>query len=197
MILTDKDIRKLVEEQDMITPFVERQKQAGLISYGLDGSGYDIRLAHKYRLFQMDMARRSLIKIDPKDPRLEQFWIDKDSSGGLIVVPARGLVQVASIEKLNMPRNVQAFSHDGKSTYARFGIIPNITPIDAGYSGNITFSVFNPYDVDIVLHAGEGITQLIFQWLSEDVETSYDEKGGKYQDSEGVVGSKIKEPVDE
>lgn len=204
-ILPDWRIRELVESHNMIENFVERQKQAGVMSYGLDGYGYDMRIQEHYKEPDWSLADRGInFEIDPKrildvrqDGKLytnNEFVMYKDNNaiGGKIRIKPRSLVQVVSTERLNMPDNVCAYSYLGKSSYARNGIFPIITPIDAGYSGFVTFSIVNPFDVPAIVYANEGITQLVFFEMNTKSEKTYATKGGKYQNSQGIQGSLIK-----
>jgi dCTP deaminase len=204
-IVPDWRIRELVKEKNMIESFVERQKQNGVMSYGLDGYGYDIRIQSHFKEpdwslkdlginFEIDPKRILTAKEDGKLYHNNEFVLmkDADAIGGKIRIQPRSFIQVVSVEKLNMPDNVKAFSFLGKSSYSRHGIFPIITPIDEGYSGFITFSIVNPFDVPAIVYSGEGITQLVFFEMNSDCDVTYADKGGKYHGSEGIQGTVIK-----
>lgn len=204
-LLADFQIRELVKSHNMIENFVEKQKQTGVLSYGLDGFGYDIRVQDCYRVPDYYARQGINMEIDPKrivdvllpDKRYanNEFALmqDRVADAGKIRIAPNSFVQVVSVEKFNMPNNVIALSPFGKSTYGRFAIFPIITPIDAGYSGYITFAVLNPHPIPCVIYANEGLAQIQFYQSELSAETSYADKGGKYQGSEGIQGSKIKE----
>lgn len=186
MQLNDKQIRQLVEEQGMIVNFVEKQKQNGVVSYGLDSCGYDIRLQSVYKV-----PTHLITEIDVKNPNTANGYQERTAGDNRIVIPPLSSIMVSSVEEFNMPRNVCAHNELGKSSYARYGLQVNMTPIEPGYKGGLTFSLSNSTPLPFVVYANEGITQLSFHFVDE-VETSYADKGGKYMGSKGVVAGKVK-----
>lgn len=185
MQLNDKQIRQLVEDQGMIVNFVDKQKQDGVISYGLDSCGYDIRIQNVYKA-----PTYLLTEIDVKNRNTEHGYQYKTAGDNRIVIPPHSAIMVASVEEFNLPRNVCAHNNFGKSTYARYGLVCNMTPIEPGYKGGLTFGLINTTHLPFVVYANEGIAQLTFHFV-EDVETSYADKGGKYQGSKGVTAGKV------
>lgn len=203
-LLADWQIRELVESSNMIENFVERQKQVGVLSYGLDGYGYDVRIQDRFKAPDYTLRPDVTVEIDPKrildilQPDTQyhrgEFVLMKDyeADAGKIRIMPNSFVQVVSVEKFNMPDNVKAFSHFGKSSYSRLALFPIIPPIDEGYSGYITFTIYNPHPVPAILYSNEGIAQLTFVQTDAVPEKTYATKGGKYQGSEGLQGSLIK-----
>lgn len=192
MQLTDKQIRELVSKHNLIENFVEKQKQVGVLSFGLDSCGYDFRIRPEYKYPKLDLSR-TITKVDPKDPRLDIVLMAQSASGdGKIEINPNSFVRVSTIERFNMPNNVCARAL-GKSTYTRNGVFPVLAPIEPGFSGTLTFSVVNSTQYPAVIYANEGIAQIQFFLLDSDVEMSYADKGGKYMDSNGLTESKIKE----
>lgn len=190
VLMSDKKIREFVESHNMIENFSEKVKKNGLFSYGLGSFGYDARLAGTYSILSLDTLKNLGMALDTKDPQVMNLFKGTNEAAGKVTIPPRSVASLLLIEKFNLPNNVQAYSHFGKSSYSRAGIIPNITPIDAGYSGSITFSVNNFTDVPIVLYANEGIVQLSFWMEEEDCEESY-AVDGKYMGSEGLTTPKF------
>lgn len=192
MLLSDKEIRKLCIENEMIVPFadIEDKKQSkleGKMSYGLDGSGYDIRLHHDYEVLRPTIDSRCL---DPKDKNQSKYYLKKSALTGYFEIEPYSIARVRSFEKLNMPNDVKALCHMGKSTYTRNGVMVLMTPIDEGYSGYITFCLQNTTHLPQKIYVGEGIAQLTFHRIVDGVETSYADRDGKYMNSEGIEGSK-------
>lgn len=189
-LLSDKRIREYVEKHNMIENFSEKVKKEGIFSYGLGSFGYDARLSGKYSVLSLDALKRLGMSLDTKDQQVMNMFQGTSEAAGKVVVPARSVALLSLMETFNMPNNVQAYSHFGKSSYARAGIIPNICPIDAGYSGSITFSVNNLTDVSITLYAYEGIAQISFWAEDDDCEESY-AVDGKYMGSAGLTTPKF------
>lgn len=185
-LLSDKNIREYVEKYNMITPFAEKTKRDGLFSFGLGSFGYDARLDGQYKVLSFKELERYGMVLDTKNEQVMNMFKGKNEAGGRIEIPAHSVAVLKLVEHFNMPNHVQAYSHFGKSSYGRAGIIPNICPIDAGYSGAITFSVNNFSPVPIVLYANEGIVQLSFWAEEEDCEESY-AVDGKYMNSTGLT----------
>lgn len=193
MPLSAIEIERLALEHGMIDPFVQRQKQYGVLSYGLDSYGYDIRVGAEYKKpNKLYFKDKPDVMIDPKNHMFNPGMATFVAGDGKIIVDARSFVQVSSVECFNMPANIQAYSHFGKSSYSRNGIFPLITPIDAGFKGFLTFAIVNCTDIPAVVYANEGIAQLSF-WLCDETSFTYADKGGKYMNSEKNQGAIVKE----
>lgn len=190
MILNDAQIIELAA-QGMITPFqVKLIREAdiqsiynykrGVISYGLSSYGYDIRLSR--REFKVFRHIPGTI-INPKDfnpDNLESMELQEDKWGEFFIIPARSYGLGVAVEKLQMPPNLTAICI-GKSTYARAGLIANLTPVEASWRGHLTIEISNSSSTDCRIYANEGIAQLLFL-QGEPCTTSYEDRSGKYQD---------------
>ena len=190
MILNDAQIIELAA-QGMITPFqVKLIREAdiqsiynykrGVISYGLSSYGYDIRLSR--REFKVFRHIPGTI-INPKDfnpDNLESVELQEDKWGEFFIIPARSYGLGVAVEKLQMPPNLTAICI-GKSTYARAGLIANLTPVEASWRGHLTIEISNSSSTDCRIYANEGIAQLLFL-QGEPCTTSYEDRSGKYQD---------------
>lgn len=166
-------------EHNMIEPFLEKQKGRGRISYGLSSYGYDIRLADEYRIFG---AARGAV-VDPKDFPAEAFLPHRGES---CVVPPHCYVLARSLECFHMPRGVLALC-TGKSTYARCGIVVNVTPLEPGWTGHLTMCIANTSPLPVKVYSGEGIAQVLFLEGDELCAVSYSDRRGKYQSQVGIV----------
>ncbi|MHB2026195.1 MAG: dCTP deaminase [Elusimicrobiota bacterium] len=183
MIKSDKWIRRMCRERKMIDPYVDRQAAAGKISYGLSSYGYDIRLADEYKIFTN--VRGAVV--DPKAFDPDAFV---DHKGPFCMVPPNSFVLARSVERFDIPRNVLAICL-GKSTFARCGIIVNVTPLEPEWRGYLTIEISNTTPLPAKVYSGEGIAQLLFLESDEACETSYADRKGKYQAQKGVVGPKV------
>ncbi len=182
-IKPDKWIRKMALEEKMIAPFVESQVRENVISYGVSSYGYDVRIADEYKIF----TNINSTIVDPKhfDPR--SFV---DFKGEVCIVPPNSFALGRTIEYFKIPRNTMTICV-GKSTYARCGIITNVTPLEPGWEGYITLEVSNTTPLPAKIYSGEGIAQILFFESDEECLTSYAEKKGKYQGQTGVTLPKI------
>jgi dCTP deaminase len=160
-------------EHEMIAPFSERQARTGSISYGLSSYGYDIRLADEFKIF----TNVDTDTIDPKnfDPR--NFI---DFKGDVCIIPHNSFVLARTVEYFKIPRNIMTICV-GKSTYARCGIIVNVTPFEPEWEGFATLEISNTSPLPAKIYANEGIAQVVFFEASEVCETSYADRKGKYQ----------------
>lgn len=183
MIKSDKWIKRMAKEFKMIEPFEEKQIKKGVISYGLSSYGYDIRLSDEFKIFTN--VFNSII--DPKNFDPKSFV---DYKGDACVIPPNSFILGRSIEYIRMPRKILGICI-GKSTYARCGIIVNITPIEAEWEGQITIEISNTTPLPVKVYAYEGIAQLIFFESDEECEESYKDKKGKYDKQVGIVLPKI------
>lgn len=188
-LLSDRDITKLCvgTKTPMITPFVEKQVGNGIISYGLSSYGYDIRVGYDFKIFT---NLNSTSVIDPKNfakESLHDIHVDK---GGFIQIPPNSYALCCSLERFNLPRDVTGICL-GKSTYARCGIICNITPLEGGWTGFLTLELGCATPLPARIYAGEGIAQILFFRGQTQCNISYADRGGKYQNQVGVVPARI------
>jgi len=182
-IKPDKWIRKMALEEKMIDPFVENQVRENVISYGVSSYGYDVRIADEYKIF----TNLNSTIVDPKqfDPR--SFV---DFKGDVCIVPPNSFALGRTIEYFKIPRKTMTICV-GKSTYARCGIITNVTPLEPGWEGYITLEVSNTTPLPAKIYSGEGIAQILFFESDEECLVSYAERKGKYQGQTGVTLPKI------
>lgn len=181
MIKSDKWIREKSISSKMIDPFVEHQDGKDKISYGLSSYGYDIRVADEYKVFTNVHGT----VVDPKKFDEKAFV---DIKAATCVVPPNSFALARSVEKFKIPREVLAVCL-GKSTYARCGIIVNVTPLEPGWEGYLTIEISNTTPLPAKIYANEGICQVLFFEADDDdvCETSYADKKGKYQAQRGVT----------
>jgi len=179
VIKSDRWIRQQALEKGMIKPFEERQVRAGVISYGLSSYGYDLRIADEFKIF----TNINNTLVDPKafDPR--SFV---DYQGPVCIVPPNSFALGRSVEYFKIPRNVLTISV-GKSTYARCGIITNVTPFEPEWEGFVTLEISNTTPLPAKIYANEGIAQVLFFESDEACQTSYADRQGKYQGQQGIV----------
>ena len=166
-------------EKSMIKPFEDRQVRKGTISYGLSSYGYDIRIADEFKIF----TNINTTIVDPKgfDPR--SFV---DYQGEVALIPPNSFALGRSVEYFKIPRNVLTICV-GKSTYARCGIITNVTPFEPEWEGYVTLEISNTTPLPAKIHANEGICQFLFLQGAGPCETSYADKSGKYMRQRGVA----------
>lgn len=179
MIKSDRWIKQMALEKGMITPFEERQVRAGTISYGVSSYGYDIRIADEFKIF----TNINTTIVDPKafDPR--SFV---DFKGETCVIPPNSFALGRSVEYFKIPRNVMTITV-GKSTYARCGIITNVTPFEPEWEGFVTLEISNTTPLPAKIYANEGIAQVLFFESDETCMVSYADRQGKYQGQLGIV----------
>jgi len=178
-IKSDRWIRRMVKEHGMIEPFADAQVRSGVISYGLSSYGYDLRIADEIKIF----TNINTTIVDPKafDPR--SFV---DYQGPVCIVPPNSFVLGRSVEYFKIPRNVLTLCV-GKSTYARCGIITNVTPFEPEWEGFVTLEISNTTPLPAKIYANEGIAQVLFFESDEACQTSYADRQGKYQGQQGIV----------
>ena len=180
-VMSDKWITKMAIKKGMITPFEGRLETKGILSFGLSSYGYDIRLSQKIkRLTESQM-------IDPKNVKMDNF---EDCVSEKIIIDKGESILGMSYEYLKIPRNVLGLCM-GKSSYARLGIIVNITPLEPEWEGHITISIINGSNHRVVLYPGEGIAQIIFLKAHELCEVSYKDRKGKYQAQKDIEVTRI------
>ena len=180
MILPDHRIRTLATEQGMIEPFVDGQVREEVVSYGLSSFGYDMRVAGEFRVFTPNIYNSV---VDPK--RIDERALVEYEVDDHILIPPNSYVLGRSIEYFRMPSDVLGLVL-GKSTYARSGIIVNVTPLEPGWEGHVTIEIGNGTPLPAKVYSEEGIAQVVFL-TGETPEVSYDQKEGKYQHQEGIT----------
>ena len=178
-LLPDHWIESMVAEHRMIEPFVQRQVRKGCISYGLSSYGYDIRVADEFKVFTN--VHGALV--DPKrfNPRSWVFI-----KGSACIIPPNSFALAHSVEYFRIPRAILTLCV-GKSTYARCGIIVNVTPFEPEWEGQATLEISNTTPLPAKIYAHEGIAQVLFFEGKEPCRTSYKDRKGKYQRQRGIV----------
>jgi dCTP deaminase len=182
-IKPDHWIRTMAKERGMIEPFVDHQVRDGVISYGVSSYGYDIRVADEFKIFTNVYSAI----VDPKhfDP---QSMVD--FKGEICIIPPNSFALARTIEYFRIPRNVLTICL-GKSTYARCGLIVNVTPFEPEWEGYVTLEISNTTPLPARIYANEGIAQVIFFQADEECEISYADKKGKYQYQQSIILPKI------
>ena len=182
-LLPDFRIREYALKEKMIEPFVDKQQKNGVISFGLSSYGYDIRVADEFKIF----TNVNSAVVDPK-----QF--DKrsmvDFKGDICVIPPNSFVLAKTVEYFRIPRQVLTICV-GKSTYARCGIIVNVTPFEPEWEGFVTLEISNTTPLPARIYANEGIAQVLFFESDAPCEVSYADKKGKYQNQKGIALPKL------
>jgi dCTP deaminase len=182
-IKSDRWIRQMALEHGMIEPFADRQVREGVISYGVSSYGYDMRVATEFKIFTNVL--NSLV--DPKHFDPKSFV---EFEGDVCIVPPNSFALGRSVEYFRIPRNVITITV-GKSTYARCGIITNVTPFEPEWEGFVTLEFSNTTPLPAKIYANEGVAQMLFFESDEVCETSYADRGGKYQGQKGVTLPKM------
>ena len=172
-IKSDKWIRRMAREHRMIDPFAENQVRDGVISYGVSSYGYDIRVAGEFKIF----TNVNSTIVDPKRFDQQSFV---DFKGDVCIVPPNSFALARTVEYFRIPRSILTICL-GKSTYARCGIIVNVTPFEPEWEGTATLEISNTTPLPAKIYANEGIAQVVFFEADEICETSYADKKGKYQ----------------
>jgi dCTP deaminase len=183
MLKSDRWIRKMSLEHDMINPFSEKQVREGVISYGLSSYGYDLRVADEFKIF----TNVNNAMVDPKRFDEKSFVTVQTD---ICIVPPNSFALARSIEYFKIPRSVLTICV-GKSTYARCGIIVNVTPFEPEWEGFVTLEISNTTPLPARIYANEGLCQIIFFESDEVCETSYADRRGKYQAQKGIVLPKL------
>ncbi|MRI59101.1 MAG: dCTP deaminase [Epsilonproteobacteria bacterium] len=176
-------IRKKALEEGMIEPFCEDQIGQGVVSYGLSSYGYDIRVSDEFKIF-------TNVNAEVVDPKAFDERNVVDFKGDVCIVPPNSFALARTVEYFRIPRNVLAICV-GKSTYARCGIIVNVTPFEPEFEGHITIEISNTTPLPAKIYANEGIAQVLFFEGDEDCEVSYKDKRGKYQQQTGITLPRI------
>jgi dCTP deaminase len=179
----DHWIRKMALEHKMIEPYVDTQERKGVISYGVSSYGYDLRVADEFKIFTNVFGAT----VDPKhfDPKSMV-----DFSGEVCIVPPNSFALARSIEYFRIPRGVLTVCL-GKSTYARCGIIVNVTPFEPEWEGFVTLEISNTTPLPAKIYANEGLAQVLFFEADEPCDVSYADKKGKYQKQQSIMLPKL------
>ncbi len=177
----DHWIRRMALEHGMIEPFVDHLVRDGVISYGLSSYGYDIRVADEFRIFTPGLG--DLAVVDPK--QLDHRTM-VDFQGEVCIIPPNSFALARTVEYFRVPRNVLCLCV-GKSTYARCGIIVNVTPFEPAWEGYVTLEISNTTPLPAKIYANEGIAQVLFFEADEVCEVSYADRRGKYQGQRGIA----------
>jgi len=183
MLLADHQIKALARKYKMIEPFSEKSVKKGVISYGLSSYGYDFRITDEFKIFTNTFNTL----VDPKDFRKESFV---DYKGKVCIIPPNSFVLTRSLEYVRMPSDIFVIMV-GKSTYARCGIIVNVTPLEPGWEGHITIEVSNSTPLPVRVYANEGICQGIFLKGDKPPQYTYAQRSGKYQKQRGITLAKV------
>jgi len=183
VIKNDRWIRRMALEQGMIAPFEERLISRGVISYGLSSYGYDIRVSNRFKVF----TNVNATVVDPKEFDPGAF---AEFQGDVAIIPPNSFVLGVTVEYFRIPRNVLTICL-GKSTYARCGIIVNVTPFEPEWEGTATLEISNTTPLPARIYANEGIAQVIFLETDEVCEKSYKDRGGKYDKQQDITLPRI------
>lgn len=180
---SDRWIRTMAVEMGMISPFADGQIQAGKISFGLSSYGYDMRLSTSFKRLRPPFP-------DILDPKAIESSFFEDFEGDSCILPPHSFVLGRSLEYFRIPRSILTLCV-GKSTYARCGILVNVTPFEPAWEGYATLEISNTSPCPARVYAGEGIAQVLFFEADEDCELSYEERGGKYQAQQAITLPRI------
>ncbi|MFO1068324.1 MAG: dCTP deaminase [Geminicoccaceae bacterium] len=182
-LMPDSWIRRMAMDHAMIEPFVDRQKREGVISFGLSSYGYDARLAPEFRIFtNVDNAL-----VDPKNFS-DQSFVERE--GATCTIPPNSFALARTVEYFRVPRDVLVICL-GKSTYARCGMIVNVTPLEPEWEGHVTLEISNTTPLPARVYANEGICQFLFLKGEAPPEVSYADRAGKYMRQRGVTLPKL------
>ena len=182
-VKSDRWIRRMALDHDMINPFSEKQVGAGVISYGLSSYGYDLRVADEFKIF----TNINSTVVDPKQFDERSFITVRQE---VAIIPPNSFALARSVEYFKIPRDCITLCV-GKSTYARCGIIVNVTPFEPEWEGFVTLEISNTTPLPAKIYANEGLCQILFFQSDEECETSYADRKGKYQSQKGIVLPKV------
>ena len=182
-IQSDKWIKKMAKDHKMIFPFEDKQIRENKISYGLSSFGYDARVSNEFKIFTNVNSEI----VDPKNFKASNF-VTKNISE--CIIPPNSFVLASTVEHFRIPKDVLVVCL-GKSTYARCGIIVNVTPLEPGWEGHVTLEFSNTTPLPAKVYANEGVAQFIFLKGNETPETTYSDRNGKYMGQTGVTLPKI------
>ena len=181
--MNDAWIRRMALDHGMIEPYEDRPVRDGVISYGVSSYGYDMRVAREFKIFTNVLSSI----VDPKDfdPKSFVEW-----EGDVCIVPPNSFALARSVEYFRIPRDILTICV-GKSTYARCGIITNVTPFEPEWEGFVTLEISNTTPLPAKIYANEGIAQVLFLQGNEPPDVSYRDKKGKYQGQTGITLPKL------
>ena len=182
-VLSDKWIRKMAIENQMISPFEDKQIRGNKISYGLSSFGYDARVSNEFKIFT-DVNSEI---VDPKNFKQNSFVSRKVDE---CVIPPNSFVLASTVEYFKIPKDIMVICL-GKSTYARCGIIVNVTPLEPGWEGHVTLEFSNTTPLPAKIYANEGAAQFIFLKGNEEPSITYEKRNGKYMKQTGVTLPKV------
>ena len=178
-LLVDWEIRDYAKKYQMLDPFEESLKRDGVISYGLSSMGYDIRVTDEYKIF----TNVKQAVVDPKQFNPDSFI---DYTGATCVIPPNSFALARSLEYFRLPRSIMGICL-GKSSYARCGIVVNITPLEPEWQGHLTIEISNTTPLPARIYSNEGIAQVLFFEAGSLPEVSYADRKGKYQSQQGIT----------
>ena len=182
-VLSDKWIKEMVRTNNMISPFENKQVRGNKISYGLSSFGYDARVSNEFKIFTNINSEI----VDPKNFKLNNFISKK---GDECIIPPNSFVLSSTVEYFRIPNDVMVICL-GKSTYARCGIIVNVTPLEPSWEGNVTLEFSNSTPLPAKIYANEGAAQFIFLKGNEKPDITYADRNGKYMKQSGVTLPKV------
>ena len=182
-VLSDKWIREMAKKYNMISPFEDKQIRGTKISYGLSSFGYDARVSNEFKIFTNVNSEI----VDPKNFKQSNFV---SKNGSECIIPPNSFVLASTIEYFKIPKDVLVICL-GKSTYARCGIIVNVTPLEPGWEGCVTLEFSNTTPLPAKIYANEGVAQFIFIKGNEKPDITYDDRNGKYMKQSGVTLPKV------
>jgi dCTP deaminase len=182
VVKNDRWIREMARN-GMITPFNDSQSRQGVISYGTSAYGYDMRIGDEFKIF-------TTINSTCVDPKRFDPAAFADFKGEVCIIPPNSFVLATSLEYFKIPRDVLVICL-GKSTYARCGLVVNVTPLEPEWEGHVTIAISNTSPLPAKIYANEGIAQIIFLQAAEVCEVSYRDKAGKYQAQKGITLAKL------
>ena len=182
-VLSDKWIKEMVRTNNMISPFENKQVRGNRISHGLSSFGYDARVSNEFKIFTNINSEI----VDPKNFKLNNFISKK---GDECIIPPNSFVLSSTVEYFRIPNDVMVICL-GKSTYARCGIIVNVTPLEPSWEGNVTLEFSNTTPLPAKIYANEGAAQFIFLKGNEKPDITYADRNGKYMKQSGVTLPKV------
>ena len=179
----DSWIVRMAREQRMIEPFEEELVRGGRFSYGPSSYGYDFRVDRRFKVYRGTNS-------DLMDPKAIDGDLFEDVEGDVCVIPPGSFVWAQSLEYFRIPRDILTLC-EGKSSYARCGIVVNVTPFEPEWEGLVTMSISNTSPSPVKIYAGEGIAQLVFLSADEECRISYSDRKGKYQAQKGILLARV------
>ena len=182
-VLSDKWIKKIAKQKGMIKPFVDKQVRKGKISFGLSSYGYDARVSKNFKIF----TNVNSATVDPKDFS-ENSFVDREVD--YCIIPPNSFALAKTVEYFKIPKETLVICV-GKSTYARCGIIVNVTPLEPGWEGYVTLEFSNTTPLPAKIYANEGVAQFIFLKGNEKPDVTYADRNGKYMGQTGVTLPKV------